>query len=66
MPGAHPHPELDADRAVIEADVESRKIKPYRSEAERIGVKQRKVQITLTAFNVALTCLILLRSFGIL
>jgi hypothetical protein len=41
-------------------------LKPYRSEAERQALTQRKIQIALTATNVLISCLIALKAFGVI
>lgn len=41
-------------------------LKPYRSHAERVALKQRNIQIALTATNVLVACLTCLKVFGIL
>jgi hypothetical protein len=41
-------------------------LKPYRSEAERHALTQRKIQICLTATNVFITGLVALKAFGII
>jgi hypothetical protein len=41
-------------------------LKKARSEAELIALSQRKIQITLTATNVLVSCLIALKTFGLI
>jgi hypothetical protein len=41
-------------------------LKPYRSIAERQALTQRRIQILLTATNVAVSALIALKTFGII
>lgn len=41
-------------------------LKPFRSEAERIALRQRNIQIGLTAVNLALVGAVAMRTFGLL
>lgn len=43
-----------------------KELKPYRSHAERIAVKQRYVQIAVSCAGLIVTLLTCLRVFGIL
>jgi hypothetical protein len=44
---------------------EEKPLKPYRSQAEKIALHQRNIQIALTATNVIVACLTCLKVFGI-
>lgn len=41
-------------------------LKKYRSEAERLVVQQRNIQIILVATNVVVSVLIALKTFGLI
>lgn len=46
--------------------IDKKPLKPYRSEAERLAVHQRNIQIGLTATNILLTGLIAAKTFGLI
>lgn len=46
--------------------VTDKPLKPFRSEAERIALRQRNIQIALTGINLALVAAVALRTFGLL
>ena len=58
------------DKTLIEAEAQAveqhKPLRQYRSQAEKTAVRQRNVQILLTATNVVVAGLTCLKVFGIL
>jgi hypothetical protein len=57
---------VDERKIAVEVDQIKKPKKYARSEAELIALKQRRIQIVLTAANVCASVLTLLKVFGIL